>query len=116
MALGLNMSAVLISTVASAVGLTQVYMPKGVGPRGTCVPRSHAVLDGCDLTPPGGGICGAGGKEDTRTSGAENLGPRDRLLDPISHKAKRLDARGYSPWSVGASRRGTQRVGPRVWM
>ena len=56
MALGLYKSAVLISTVASAVGLTQVYLPKGVGPRGSCGPAQFTPSETAVFTPlkPGG--------------------------------------------------------------
>ena len=92
---GLGMQAVLISTVASAVGLTQVYLPKGVGPRGTCGPAQFTPSRTAVFTPlkPVGSWRSAGraGKSCTQKLGsiaamvAENLGPWSRLDDSINH-------------------------------
>ena len=111
MALGFYKSAVLINTVASAVGLTQVYLP---GRQGRRPPRDvrpcavHAVLDGRVHATEAGrlmAVCGEGGKElHTDNSGAENLGPGSRLHDSISHTRAWACLGGISAFLVMSAR------------
>ena len=67
MALGFYKSAVLINTVASAVGLTQVYLPKGRRPPRDVRPSQFTPSRTVVFTPlkPRGSVavCGEGGLE-----------------------------------------------------